>query len=184
MAPSSQSTIEEKLATLQANFKISLPGKVEEIEQLWNSVVVGNVTESSITDCHRMAHTLVGTGGTFGAITVSTAARELEQALKLLVNNTELTSEYKLTVTDLVSKLKTISINWQPSKIPYIQPVYEDARADRNGNLIYLAEDDELLAEDLILQLEKNDFKVKYFSDTISLQLHLLKKFLQLLLWM
>jgi len=111
MASPSQSTIEEKLATLQANFKLSLPSKVEEIESLWNSVVVGDVNESSIIDCHRMAHTLVGTGGTFGAITVSTAARELEQALKLLVKKTELTDKYNSTVTDLVSNLKAVADN-------------------------------------------------------------------------
>lgn len=169
MAPPSQATIEEKLAALQANYKLTLPGKVEQIEQLWSSVIVGgDLNESSIVDCHRMAHTLVGTGGTFGAVIVSTAARELEQALKLLVNKTELTSEYKSTVTVLISKLKTIAINWQPSKIPYIQPIYNDAKADRNGNLIYLAEDDELLAEDLILQLEKNGFKVKHFLNTTT----------------
>lgn len=168
MAPPSQATIEEKLALLQANFKNTLPEKVEEIEQLWDSIVVNEVNDSVISDCHRMAHTLVGTGGTFGAMAVSTAARELEQALKLLVSDTKLTSEYKVTVTDLILSLKNISENWQPSKIPYLQPMYEEAKVNRDGDLIYLAEDDDLLAEELILQLEKNGFKVKHFSDTIS----------------
>jgi len=72
MAPPSQSTVEEKLASLQANFKLKLPDKIENIDKLWTSVVVGDAVDSIIADCHRMAHTLVGTGGTFGAHIVST----------------------------------------------------------------------------------------------------------------
>ena len=56
--------------------------------------------------------------------------------------------------------------DWQPSKIPYIQPL-EDKTQGKN-NLIYLAEDDELLAEDLLIQLEHDDFVVKHFNNLDS----------------
>ena len=168
MTPPSQSTVEQKLALLQADFKKSLPTKVENIEQLWKSIVDDEANESAIVDCHRMAHTLVGTGGTFGAIPVSTAARELEQALKLLVNKNNLTPEYNLTISNLVSNLKNQAENWQPSKIPYLKPLAENESSKRKGNLIYLAEDDVLLAEELIAQLENDDFNVKHFSDLDS----------------
>ena len=111
MAPPSQSTIEKKLALLQANFKSTLPAKVDEIELLWNSISINDVEQSVISDCHRMTHTLVGSGGTFGAVVVSTVARELEQALKLLIEEkTVLTSEYKSIVSSLILKLKRIKL--------------------------------------------------------------------------
>lgn len=168
MPPASQSQIEEKLASLQANFKNTLPTKVEKIKQLWDSVVVGEANESAIADCHRMAHTLVGTGGTFGAVVVSTTARELEQALKLLVNKTDLTTEYKETVTNLIINLKNIAENWQPSKIPYLEPLNESLISRNKGSLVYLAEDDEFLAKDLIVQLEQSGFVVKHFRELTS----------------
>ncbi|MCW8901168.1 MAG: response regulator [Gammaproteobacteria bacterium] len=169
MARSSQSKIEEKLASLQANFKQTLPDKIDKIEQLWNAIISSEANESAVIDCHRMSHTLVGSGGTFGAVVVSSAARELEQALKLIVNKqSNLTSGYKLLVSSLISKLKDIAENWQPSKTPHLQPftVYETSKG--KGNLIYLAEDDELLAQELVTKLGKTGFVIKHFADLDS----------------
>jgi len=166
MARSSQSQIEEKLASLQANFKQTLPDKIDKIEQLWNAVISSEANESAVIDCHRMSHTVVGSGGTFGAVVVSSAARELEQALKLIVNKqSNLTSGYKLLVSSLISKLKDIAENWQPSKTPHLQPftVYETSKG--RGNLIYLAEDDAVLAHELVTQLGKTGFVIKHFAD-------------------
>ena len=147
MAPPSHSTIEEKLALLQANFKSTLPGKVDEIERCWNSVNVEDADKTPLFDCHRMAHTLVGSGGTFGAVVVSTAARELEQAMKLLIEDKMLlTAEYKSIITSLIIKLKEIAENWKPSKIPYLEPIVLDDVKSRKTNLVFLAEDDELTA--------------------------------------
>ena len=166
MAPPSQSTIEEKLASLQANFKSTLPAKIEDIEQLWISVSESDADMSVVFDCHRMLHTLVGSGGTFGAVAVSTAARELEQALKLLIEEkTVLTSEYKSIVNSLILKLKNIADNWQPSKIPYLEPIVSEEKEIRKGNLVFLAEDDELTAKELTAQLENYGFVVKHFQE-------------------
>lgn len=171
MASDSQSTVEEKLASLQENFKRTLPKKIHNIEQLWNSAIAAEKNETAIVDCHRLAHSLVGTGGTFGAIVVSTAARDLEQALQLIVENkNELSSEYKLLVNSLISKLRNIADNWQPSKIPYLHPLAISEKSSRKGNLIYLAEDDELVAEDLVIQLENTGFIVKHFSNLDSFE--------------
>jgi len=165
MAAPGQSTIEEKLASLQANFKSTLPAKVDDIEQLWNSISVNDVDQSALFDCHRMAHTLVGSGGTFGAVIVSTAARELEQALKLLIEEkTVLTSEYKSIVSRLILKLRRIIEEWKPSKIPYLEPIASEDKENRKGNLIFLAEDDEFVAKDLVAHLEESNFVVKHFS--------------------
>lgn len=164
MAASGQPTIEEKIATLQADFKSTLPGKVDDIEQRWNSISENQVDQSVIFDCHRIAHTLVGSGGTFGAAKVSTAARELEQALKLLIQEkTVLSSEYKSIVSRLILKLKRNADNWQPSKIPSLEPIACEENENRQGNLIFLLQDDELVTKDLITQLEDSSFKVKHF---------------------
>ncbi|MDH5600538.1 MAG: response regulator, partial [Gammaproteobacteria bacterium] len=140
--------------------------KVENIEQLWNSVSLSDIDESIIFDCHRMAHTLVGSGGTFGAISVSVSARELEQALKLLIDKKSvLTPDYKSVVSRLILKLKKTSDSWQPSKIPYLEPIASENKENRKNNLIFLAEDDELVAREIIKELEDSGFEVKHFLE-------------------
>lgn len=163
----SQSDIEKKLAELQLTFKNDLPGKLTKIEQLWEDFCQAESSETTLADLHRMAHSLAGSGGTFGAVVVSTAARELEQKLKPLLHDTSSTSstssisEVQQQLSALIKQLRQASDNWQPSNIPYIQPV--ENKEQRVSNLIYLVDDDELLAADLITKLELADFNVKYF---------------------
>lgn len=160
-----KSTVEEKLTLLQANFKAALSGKVNEIQNRWSEVDNTSVTNDVIFDCHRMAHTLVGSGGTFGAITVSKSARELEQGLKLLADEKiALTSEYKSVIANLIAKLKVVANGWEPSNIPYIEPIIAEQKVRRVEKLIYLAEDDEFVAKDIIVQLEESKFKVMHFT--------------------
>lgn len=168
MASPGQSDIEKQLAALQAEFKRALPEKVRNIEQSWNLILANKAMDSTLNDCYRMAHTLVGTGGTFGAIVITTVSRELEQNFKLLLEENNPSGAIKKQITDLVLKLKDIADKWQPSKIPYLQPV--EVKEKRNRDLIYLAEDDELLAADLVVQLEKADFRVEYFSELDSFE--------------
>ncbi len=169
MPPPSQSDIEQQLAALQAEFKRTLPDKVADIENLWNLVLAGDASDSTISDCHRMAHTLVGSGGTFGAIVVTTASRELEQALKSILNENDLSSDIKSIITNLLQNLKAVADSWEPSKIPYIEPLKSEndgsGNGDSDGDLIYLAEDDVLFATGLIIKLEQDGFVVKHFPE-------------------
>ena len=175
MAPPSQSEIEQQLASLQAEFKRTLPDKLSEIESMWNSAVIAKEeNNTALADCHRLAHTLVGSGGTFGAIVVTTASRKLEQALKPLLNETNLSEDNKSNIFALISELKMVAEKWQPSKIPYLQPLPKKEK--RENNLVYLVEDDALLAESIINQLERDDFLVKHFLDIASFTTEYSKK--------
>ena len=165
MASPGQTDIEKKIALLQDEFKRTLPVKVENIEALWNSILEGEANESAIDECHRMVHTLAGSGGTFGAAVVTTVSQELIQAIKSVENKNDLTLDNKSIITDLILKLKTVANDWSPSKAPCFQPLGEKMKGERKGNLIYLAEDDELVAAELITQLEHDDFVVKHFTD-------------------
>ena len=175
MAPPSQSDVENKLAALQSEFKRTLPDKVSEIEQLWNMIIDNDSEiESNIHDCSYKIHTLVASGSTFGADVITTVARELEQTLKPLINDPGLLNDLKTSITELVFKLRTVADSWQPSKIPYLKAV--EAKEKHKSNLIYLAEDNELLVTELVTQLEYADFRVKHFSDLKSFSDALLKE--------
>ena len=164
MASSSQSDIEKKLALLQSEFKRTLHNKVTDIEDLWKLILADEADNSALDACHRMVHTLAGSGGTFGATAVTTASREIIQAIKLIENKNDIAKDIELTISALIKNLIMVADKWQPSKIPYIPPLDEKSKSEEKGNLIYLVEDDELLAKDLITQLEHDHFIVNYFS--------------------
>lgn len=163
MATPSQTDIDKKLAALQRVFKSMLPNKVAEIESLWNLLLL-NEEDSTLITCHRMTHTLVGTAGTFGAMVVSTTARELEHILNLLIKNKNYSDENKLKIAELIANIKDASDVWQPTKAAYLPPLEIKAETARKGNLIYLVEDDELIVKELIIQFKKDNFEIKHFS--------------------
>jgi hypothetical protein len=166
MAAFSASETIKKLAVLQQAFKLQLAGKIDEIENLWASIDQHNASYSSLTDLHRMAHGLAGSGGTFGAMAVSTVARELEQRFKFLLTGPAqaqpLSAVMHQQIGDDLSQLRQAADAWQPSDVPYIQP--QETKQSQGGNLIYLADDDELFAADLCTRLEHADYRVRHFA--------------------
>ncbi|MDH5437132.1 MAG: response regulator, partial [Gammaproteobacteria bacterium] len=164
MAVSSESDVAKKLAALQLTFKQQLSGKIDEIERLWASVGDSGSDAGVLSDVQRMTHSLAGSGGTFGAIVVSNVARTLEQAIKSLVSEqaTALSKTLTLQIDELLIQLRQAADTWQPSAIPYIRA--GEPKEQRDSDLIYLAEDDELLAADLITKLEQADYHVRHFA--------------------
>lgn len=167
MAVSSKSDVVKKLAALQLTFRQQLPGKIAEIERLWEMFGKDETNKTKLADMHRMAHSLAGSGGTFGAVAISAVARELEQIFKSLLNEADLpqplSNEVQQQIDELLSRLSQAAGNWQPSDIPYIKP--GETKEQRKGNLLYLVEDDELLAKDLLTKLEHADYRVQHFVE-------------------
>ena len=165
MASTDKSDLAKSLVKLQLTFKLGLEDKISQINSLWGSICATKNTRESLSDLHRMAHSLAGAGGTFGAMAVSTVARELEQLFKTYQDsptNSVISECDQQKIEQLLVQLKTAADDWQPSNIPFIQPIEVDDR--RDNNLIYLAEDDELLGADLAEKLSQADFRVKHFA--------------------
>lgn len=172
MAAPGTPDIAKKLTALQLAFKQQLPGKISEIKCLWEALVPDAMKTAALEDMHRMAHSLVGSAGTFGAMPVSIVARDLEKIFKSLLHETNLPSSISSVlqqeVDELLIQLGQASDNWQPSTVPFIKP--NEAKEVRNGNLLYLAEDDELLAKDIVMKLEQADYQVQHFVDLANFE--------------
>jgi HPt (histidine-containing phosphotransfer) domain-containing protein len=69
------------LAEMQAEYRLALPMKLAEIEDLWRGAVAGKATAVKFEELSRLAHPIAGSAGTFGLMAVSAAARALEVAL-------------------------------------------------------------------------------------------------------
>ena len=82
MLPSSN--VAELLAALQVEFATALPSSVDSLQQLWNEWRVTPGQETG-RDLLRRAHSLSGSGGTYGLPEISRAARDLELCLQPLI---------------------------------------------------------------------------------------------------
>lgn len=162
MTVSSGVDVAKKIAALQAAFQEQLPDMISAIEEIWKCVVSGTASQEDIKDLHRMAHNLAGSSGTFGAPIVGTVAREIEHELKILMSEPDMLSSLMPKIDDLLNQLMQVTEEFKPTKIPYIQPV--EPKEKRVSNLIYLAEDDELLAADVTAKLEHVGYEVRHFT--------------------
>ena len=73
--------LKRTIAKLHADYAEQLPGTVAQMEDLWRRLVAAEVPASQLADLARMAHSIAGSGATFGLPHASRAARELELCL-------------------------------------------------------------------------------------------------------
>lgn len=66
------------IAKLHADYAEQLPGTVAQMDDLWRRLVAAEVPIAQLADLARMAHSIAGSGATFGLPQASRAARALE----------------------------------------------------------------------------------------------------------
>lgn len=159
----------EKLAKLQQLFHEQLPDKLCQLEKLWLLVCQGDADDQAVSEFHRMAHSLAGSAGTFGAIAVGAVARELEIELKPLLNLDEEQSVGNDAglidvIDEVIARLRQAVQQWQPTKLPQLAPAIEKESKSKVNDLIYLLEDDVLQAERIRACLEQKDFQLRCFT--------------------
>ncbi len=166
MAGSTEINVATKLMEIKHSFKRHLPGKLDEIDRLWASLGTAEDYDKSLDDLRRMVHSLAGSGGTFGANAVSRVAKELERILDSKFTDLDQKSAAATSVIKAVdegiAELRQVAENWHPSDVPYIENI--NIRRTDPKNLIYLAEDDEHFAADLIVHLEQARYRVKHYA--------------------
>ena len=77
--------LERVIAKLRVDYACQLPGTVAQMEDLWRRLVAAEIPLSKLAELARMAHSITGSGTTFGLPDASRAARELELFLDRLV---------------------------------------------------------------------------------------------------
>lgn len=70
----------------RADYQRTLPERLAQIEGLWHQVPTGANATQALANLERYAHSLAGSGATFGFAGVGDAARELERAATLRLN--------------------------------------------------------------------------------------------------
>jgi len=118
-----ESEVTKKLTVLQKKFHQQLPGKIAEIECMWEEVANDEDATLTLKEFHRLIHSLAGSGGTFGATSISKTAQDLEFMLMGLLDNPEITPPFSGDIqqkaNDLILKIRQAINEWAPSDTPY-----------------------------------------------------------------
>ncbi len=72
----------------RAEFRRSLPGRLGQIETLWHQALNDETPGVALATLERCAHSLAGSGATFGFAALGDAARVLELAISPLLGAT------------------------------------------------------------------------------------------------
>ncbi|MES2672860.1 MAG: diguanylate cyclase [Pseudomonadota bacterium] len=172
-----KNSFEQKLATLKAEYRLQLPKKIADISEDWNKLIEQWSTET-FTILYRNVHSLIGTSGTFGFTELSKAARDLEIAIKplletmveTLTDDKELVSVINSNIYQLGILLETIQRDHTHSsdandtaKLRAQLSIYNDTEITTNNILIYYLDDELTLPNLLVDQLANYGFKVVHF---------------------
>ena len=163
MAESPQ-PIERKLGELQARFIEQLPSKVAALAYAVEEITLANAEREKIHQAHRLAHSLVGISGTFGAPVISEKARTVEARLKEIINLKTAVSKLDLRfVDDAIKHLKRAVDAWE-APTGEIWSRREGPAYNHINDLVYVVDDDRLLLERINTYLTEKGYQVKCFS--------------------
>lgn len=160
--------IQAALAILKEGFIKKVPEKVEEIKQSWQLLKSSPNDNSIFHLLHRQAHSLSGTGATYGLEGVSDCAKQIELTLQSLPEQKD--NCLPLAVIDeLLNKLELAAELQATKKIAelseydsYSSTITLDKSKD---NLIYLVDDDYTYCSNMKMQLEAFGYEVQVYSD-------------------
>ncbi len=166
-----QAQLEEKLKVLKHNFKSQLQQRMVQIRTLWKQVQ-DNVDAEQLKELHRQLHSLAGSGGTYGADSVSHQARIMEQMIRAIIDQdggsqiTGLTDDLRQQLEHLLEELEHLADRWHPDRIHYCCTAEQRSEQQQNmpRSLIYLMEDDHILGEKLSHDLQQMGFEVQHFT--------------------
>ncbi|MDH5527427.1 MAG: response regulator [Nitrospirota bacterium] len=155
----------KRLEEIKRNFHEQLPERVRQIERDWEVVAVGQADPALLGELYRNVHGLAGAGGSFGADGVSSAARELELVLKGLVDEDRPpTDEERDQVPPLIALLAAQALGETEGVAAFTAELTE-----RGKRLVYLVDDDGLLAAKLAATLTSHGYEVQSFESTPDL---------------
>jgi diguanylate cyclase (GGDEF)-like protein len=162
-----------QLAALRTSYIASLPGKLVDLQCACERAVRRADDREAIATAHRQAHSLTGSGATFGCDRVSRTARTLEGILKPLTTATsiDIVSVRHAMVTALevlASAVAEVTTVAAPTPIR-MEPAIADPIPSVQG-LIYILEDDTDLASEWAAQLQNFGFATRCCTTIAALQ--------------
>lgn len=154
----------EKLKALVDAYAAQLPGKLEQIEQMWALLPKENWDQNGYETLHRMVHSLTGSGKSYGFSALSDVARSLEIVLKQLVQAKVLPDgEMQHRIDNLLAELRQVSIK-QDGSSPLGGTAVAVGRVLPAPRRILIVDNDTGFAEGIRSQLGYFGYDVRVFG--------------------
>jgi len=161
------SPISDNLAKLRKQFADQLPGKLEKLRTQFQLLDPSNWMPAEAEVLRRLLHSLTGSAGTFGMMSVSNVSRDLENQLTTLLTSraAPAAKDWRAFSADLNRLDKLARINLE-SNAPSLKAPAAPLRGVDRSPLIHLVEDDPAQAEHLSQALQEDNYRVQIFSST------------------
>lgn len=156
---------QETMQHLADTFIKGLPGKIEDLETLWQQLQ-NEWHADKLQIVHRKAHELAGTSKTFGLSELSGLADSLEQTLKAaLQNEAQLDEQQRAEIFALLREVGRLVVN-QASDFPRtFAKQFNDYLVDMDEvSHVFVVDDDQEAAQELALQVSYYGYEVEIFG--------------------
>jgi len=151
----------EQFAILQQEYCDELPDILKDIDDAWLSYCSGNNKHENFEELFGYIHRITGSAGTFGFPELSNSARSIEQALSKNIYTEKLAESLQQELQEKLYLLQKLGAQIPPQEQQNIL-----VKKDSEQPLIYLFEDDQTYAKNLVLRLSHYGYEVLSFSDT------------------
>ncbi len=168
MADSGNTGKTKSLLTLQREFKQQLPVKIAKIQ---HHILALTNSDSDFKKLHKLTLSLADSAGTYGADGVSKVAREFEQIIKILLNDSDKTTPVSNNVFKSQQRnfeqwfelLNLAAKEWLLTKATKFHGISASEKEDKNPICLMLK--DEQLAEELRVSLERYGYNIQQISE-------------------
>ncbi|MBA4372724.1 MAG: diguanylate cyclase [Thermodesulfovibrio sp.] len=159
--------VREKLKGLRKVFEGQLPGKILQIEKLWEDLFQDRWDPRKAGEAALLLHTLAGTAGTFGFTAVRTAAKTMETLLRTALRDGEVPAagEHLALLKEACGQSDENPPVPAPQKPAPVRVVPIPPENDE----IFLVHDDPLVTDSLALQLRCFGYQVSTFATLAEL---------------
>jgi len=153
--------IEQKLQAMKDRFREGLAERLIDIEASWQGACDGDT--QALENLHRQAHSLAGSGATFGFEEISEAARAVERVVQAIdsVGNVNNSGEIAARMAELNALMSNVGD--QRAGEPEVIKLVSEIRDDDERKLIFMVDDDRSLVENLAMQIEHFGYDVRSF---------------------
>jgi diguanylate cyclase (GGDEF)-like protein len=158
-----------KLKRLQVRYIAELPDKVSVLQTAWNQLQADKDQDVARELC-RQVHNLAGSAGTFGFSTLSEQARSLEKVLVQLQGEYDLDRGKQETITKALLEIDLLVQRGPELIYNTVEPQTGEqvTTTTAESHLVYVIEDDPMIAEEIKTQLRHFDYQVSVFPDSSS----------------
>ncbi len=174
MPPDTTYSVQDQLDELRQAYIAGLSARVDQLTSVWNTLSPEAWDTSALETMLQLIHKLAGSGATFGFTSLSNTAHTIERyLLDIQERNDPLTSEEYTQISALMEVVRMVAkdptqhastLAWKP----YL--TLNQHLSGAHSRLVYLVEDDLLLARELALELEQSGYTVRTFAHPRELE--------------